>query len=161
MKFIRTASVLALALGTAGVAQAQTTATQTVTYTVNNVNTIGVTGTPAALIVNAGGTGSSAADSSTTYDITTNDTTAKVITAQITTGGAMPTGVTLSVELRAPVEGGASAGEVTLSDASASNVVTGLTQLTSTGNKIIYRLVAGPTATAEAAVTRVITYTIQ
>lgn len=161
----RIALSFALLLGATTTAVAQT-ATQTVTFSVADVKIVAVSGDPASMTVNAGGSGSTVADSSTTYDVTTNATSAAPakITAQITTGGDMPTGVTLSTNLADPdgaSVGAASAGDVVLSSTAAQDVVTSLSNIEATGNTITYTLSADATAAAVAGATRVVTYTIQ
>ena len=155
----------ALLLGAATTAAAQT-ATQTVTFTVNDVKIITLSGDPASMSVNAGGAGSTAGDSSTTYDVTTNATSVAPakITAQITTGGELPSGVTLATRLADPdgAPGAAvSAGDVVLNSTTAQDVVTALSNVQTTGNAITYTLSADVTAAPVSGATRVVTYTIQ
>lgn len=161
----RIALSFALLLGAATTAAAQT-ATQTVTFTVADVKSVAVSADPASMTVTAGGASSTAVDSSTTYDVTTNATSAAAakITAQITTGGDMPSGVTLSTNLADPDaagSGAASAGDVQLVSTSAKDVVTSLSNIEKTGNLIVYTLTADVSAAAVSNATRVITYTIQ
>src|SRR5882672_4488457 len=89
-----------LALGIAGAAQAQT-ATQTVTFQVDAINQVSVSGSPSLIIntASAGGAPTSATSAGHAWAVTTNQTGAK-ITASI--GSAMPTGLTLSTNLSAP-----------------------------------------------------------
>jgi hypothetical protein len=160
----RIALSFALLLGAAATAAAQ--ATQQVTFTVADVKTVAVSGNPASMMVNAGGAGSTVMDSSTTYDVTTNATSAlpAKITAQITTGGDMPTGVTLSTNLADPdgaSTGAASAGDVALVSTAAKDVVTSLSNIQATGNMITYTLTADVSAAAVSGATRIVTYTIQ
>lgn len=163
MKHVRMLVVAALTAGFAQAAVAQSsTATQTVTFSVTDVNTIAVSGDPGALSVGAGGT--AATDNSTTYDVTTNSTAAKKITGYI--DSAMPTGTTLSVNLADPDGTGAatSAGTVALtatSAATAQDLVTGITQLSATGKTITYTLAADVTASAASNLSRTVTFTIQ
>lgn len=163
MKLIRTLSVAALVLGAAGAASAQsTTATQTVTISVTDLSTITVSADPAPLSAAAGGT--DATDATTTYAVTTNSTTAKKITGYISS--AMPTGTTLSVNLADPDGAGsaASAGAVVLSattSGTAQDLVTGITQLSTTGKQVSYVLHAGVTAAAASNLSRTVTFTIQ
>ncbi len=108
---MKTAIALMMALlvlaGTAAVAG--NTAQQTVTYEVQAINEISVSGNPAALIVSAATAGSqptAATDTTTSYAITTNQSNRK-ITGAINT--AMPANTTLSITLAAPT-GATSAG---------------------------------------------------
>src|SRR3954468_9576467 len=76
------------------------TATQTVTFQVDAINLVGVTGTP-SLVINtatAGSAPSSATSSGNTWAVTTNQTGAK-ITASIASN--MPAGLTLSCTMGA------------------------------------------------------------
>lgn len=135
---------MALVLGVYGVAHAASTATQSVSFEVAAINEISVSGNPGTLTISAATPGSDptpATDSSTTYAITTNGT-GKVITARI--DAAMPTGLTLTVNLGAPSVG-SSAGDVTLSTTAAS-VVTGIGPVADSSSTITYTL----SATAEA-----------
>jgi hypothetical protein len=161
MKLIRTFAVAALALGFSGIASAQTT-TQTVTISVTDVNTVAVSADPAALSAAAGG--ADATDATTTYGVTTNSTTAKKITGYI--NSAMPTGVSLSVNLADPDGAGAAAssGAVLLTattSGAAQDLVTGITQLSATGKQVSYVLHADVTAAAASNLTRTVTFTIQ
>src|ERR1043165_5325264 len=125
----------ALALFT-GVAQAQT-ATQTVTFQVDAINQVAVSGTPSLHITAAvaGGAPTTVTSSGNTWAVTTNQTGAK-ITASI--GSAMPTGVTLSANLGNP-SGATSAGLQALGT-TAVDVVTGITKLNQSGMTLTYQL---------------------
>ena len=94
----------------------------------------------------------------TVDNITTNETSKK-ITGQITTGGEMPSGVTLEVRLAAP-KGGASAGYVPLDSSSASDLVTTISTGAGWSKAITYRLSATVDAGAVALDTRVVTLTL-
>jgi len=148
---------MALVLGVYGVAHAANEATQSVSFEVQAINEISVSGNPEILTISAATPGSDptpATDSSTTYAITTNGT-GKVITARI--DAAMPTGLTLTVNLEAPSVGD-SADDVTLSTTAAS-VVTGIGPVAESSLTITYTL----SATAEAEVgsgSRTVTFTL-
>lgn len=163
MKLRHFGLTLALVFGAAGTAMGQ--ATQTVTFDVVDIKTVSVSGDPGSMSVNAGGAGATAGDSSTTYDVTTNATSVAPvkITAQITTGGDLPTGVTLSTRLEDPDGAGAavSAGDVVLSSTAAQDVVTAISNLQTTAKAITYLLTADVTASPVTGATRVVTYTIQ
>lgn len=137
-------------------AKAQTTATQSVSYQVDAINQIAVTGTP-SLVINTAVAGSgptSATSTGSTWAVTTNQTGAK-ITASINSN--MTAGLTLSATLGAPT-GATSAGVKSLSTVSV-DMVTGITKLAESGLTISYQL----DATAAAGVTsgtRTVTYTI-
>ncbi|HEU4643502.1 MAG TPA: hypothetical protein VFS44_13680 [Gemmatimonadaceae bacterium] len=164
MKLIRFLPAVALTALITGTASAQsTTAQATVTYSVTDTKSIAVSGDPGAMSVSAGGSGATATENTTTYDVTTNAAPASPakITAQL--GSAMPTGVTLSVDLADPDGAGAatSAGSVALSDAAATDVVTNISNLDAPGNTITYSLAATAAASAASNNTVVVTYTIQ
>lgn len=150
-----TAITAALAVATSP-ADAQT-ATQTVQFQVNAVNQIAVTGNPAPLAISTAIAGSgltSATSAGTSYAITTNEANQK-ITASI--NQAMPAGVTLEVQLQAPV-GAVSTGSMQLGTSSA-DLVTGISTTSASALPVTYRLNAstqvqlGPTA-------RTVTFTI-
>ncbi len=137
---------------------ASTTATATVTWTVASIDAISVSGNPGTLTVNsatAGSAPSSAADSTTTYSVTTNNTARKVTGA---VGVAMPTGVTLSVNLAAPT-GGTSIGSVGLTT-TAQSLVTGIANLAQSALGITYTLAATVSAAQASAQTATVTYTV-
>jgi len=157
-KILLILAVFGLILGFSGLAMASNIATQTVTYEVQAINEISVSGNPAALIVNAAVAGSAptaVSNSSTTYAITTNQTTRK-ITGAINT--AMPSGLTLTVTLAAPT-GGSSAGAVTLT-AVAADLVTGISTLNESGSIITYNLSATSAAGVVTSDTRTVTLTL-
>ena len=152
----RFAAVAALVIAAAPVAHAQT-ATQTVTFAVNAVNQIAVTGTPSLTITTAvaGSAPTSVTDATASWAVTTNQTGAK-ITASIPT--AMPAGLTLSANLAAPT-GGTSAGFTALG-VTAVDVVTGITKLAQGSLALSYKLDATAAAGVVTSATRVVTYTI-
>lgn len=124
----------------ASVAGADTTANQTVSISVIDINSLSVSGNPGLLIVNTATAGlppDVSTNATTTYNITTNST-GKKITAQIDTN--MPNFVTLSVALVAPA-GATSAGTVALST-TAADVVTNVTKTIGSGLAITYTLTA-------------------
>jgi hypothetical protein len=115
-------------------------ADQTVTFSVSAINEISVSGNPGALVVssaNAGAQPNEVSDSSTSYLISTNGTNMK-ITGAIDT--AMPSGVTLKLNLAAPT-GGYSAGDVSMGVNSV-DLVSGATKVAETGKTITYKLSA-------------------
>ena len=153
----RRAAVLALvAVAVVPVAHAQT-ATQTVTFAVNAINQIGFTGTPSLTITTAvaGSAPTSVTDATSSWAVTTNQTGAK-ITASIPT--AMPTGLTLSVNLGAPAAG-ASAGYLALGTTGV-DLVTAITKLAQGSLAVSYKLDATAAAGVVTSATRVVTYTI-
>jgi hypothetical protein len=164
MKLFRYLPVLALAALITGTAGAQsTTATATVTYSVTASKAISVSGNPASMTVSAGGVGATATDATTTYGVTTNATSASPGKITGILGAALPTGVSLSVDLADPDGAGAatSAGSVALNNSTAADLVTSVSNIDVTGKAITYSLAATASAAAAASQTVVVTYTIQ
>ena len=153
------ATALGVALAMTGFsAVAGPTATQMATYEVQAINEILVSGNPGALTVSTATAGSApdaVSNSATTYAITTNET-GKKITAALNT--AMPSGVTLTVNLAAPT-GGTSTGATTLT-ATAADVVTGITGLNESSLGITYQLSATSAAGVVASASKTVTFTV-
>jgi hypothetical protein len=156
MKSLRLiALTAAFATGSASIAAAQT-ATQTVTFQVNAINQISVTGSPSLTINTAvAGSAPTAATTTVSWAVTTNQSTAKV-TASI--ASAMPSGLTLSANLTAP--SGATSAGLTALTATAADVVTGITKVNAGGLDLFYQLDATTAAGVVASGTRLVTYTI-
>ena len=155
---IKAFSAAALALALTAAAGEGFAQTQTVSFSVDPVNQMSVSGNPGALTISAAVAGSaltSVTDATTTWAITTNQTGTKV-TAAI--DEAMPSGVTLKVNLAAPTLA-TSAGAVTLGTVAA-DVVTGITKLNETGKTITYTLSATSAAGVVASSSRTVTYTV-
>lgn len=154
-RILATMALLTAVTSTAS-AQASSTATQTVTFQVNAINQIAFSGSPSLTISTAtAGSAPTSATANATWAVTTNQTGAK-ITASI--NSAMPSGLTLSVDLTAPT-GGSSAGIQALGT-TAVDVVTGITQLAESGLNLTYTLDAATTAGVVASASRTVTYTI-
>ena len=132
-------------------------ATVTLTFAVGAINQIAFVGSPSLTIstATAGFASTSATDATATWAVTTNQTGAK-ITASIPT--AMPPGLTLSVNLSAPM-GATSAGYKALTT-TATDLVTGVTRLAQSSLGVLYMLDATPAAGVISSATRVVTYTI-
>ena len=132
--------------------------TQTVTYEIQAINEITVSGNPGALVISTATAGSeptAATDATTSYSVTTNGAN-KVITGSIDT--AMPSNTYLRVTLTAPT-GGSSAGQVTLST-TAQNLVTGISTLAEGGLAISYEFAATAAAGIVASATKTVTLTV-
>ena len=114
--------------------------TQTVAYTIPAVYEISVTGAPSLTIVPpaAGDQLAEVTDSTAKYAITTNGSGMK-ITGKL--AAAMPTGITLKINLTAPSVG-ASVGDVTFTAATAVDLVTGITQIAESNLGITYKMSA-------------------
>ena len=142
-------------LGAASVAQAQN-ATQNVTFQVNAINQIEVSGTPSLTISTAtAGSAPTAATASASWAVTTNHSNAKV-TAKLYSD--MPAGLTLTVNMAAP-SGGTSLGATELTSTSV-DVVTGITQKAEAGLSIGYGLSATTAAGVVGSTSRTVTFTI-
>lgn len=149
------AAAVALSVVAVGAAEAQT-ATGTVSYEVQAIDEISVTGTH-VLVVNTATAGSQPTPASSTgsWAVTSNQTNMKV-TAQLS--AAMPTGVTLTTNLTAPT-GGTSAGAVALTTL-AQNVVTGIGAVAESGLGLTYGLSATVAAGKVPATNVTVTYTL-
>ncbi|MCO6441400.1 MAG: hypothetical protein J5I81_10005 [Nitrococcus mobilis] len=137
---------------------AASSATQTATFEVTAINEISVSGNPGTLTINSATAGSApdaASDSSTTYAVTTNETNKKITTAIDT---AMPSGVTLTVDMTAPT-GATSAGAVTL-DTVEVDAVTGISSIDEQALGITYQLSATADAGVVAQTSRTVTFTV-
>jgi hypothetical protein len=153
---LSTIGAAVLMVGLSTVASAQT-ATQTVTFQIDAINQVSVSGSPSLHITAAvaGGAPTTVTSSGNTWAVTTNQTGAK-ITASI--GSAMPAGVTLSANLATPA-GGTSGGLLSLGT-TAVDMVTGITKLNQSGLSLTYQLDATAAAGVISSTTRVVTYTV-
>jgi hypothetical protein len=145
----------------AGPLMAGDSARQTVSYEVNAINDISVSGDPAAMNVSTATAGSEpdeVSDATTTYAITTNAGTGpKKIMASINT--PMPDGVTLKINLAAPT-GATSSGDIDISNAiTAVDVVTAINSIAESGKTITYKLSA-TLAASEVSDSKTVTLTI-
>lgn len=157
MKLSRTAIVSGLLIVAAATSASAQTATQTVTFQVDAINLVGVTGSP-SLVINtatAGSAPTSATATGNTWAVTTNQTGAKITAAL---GVAMPAGLTLSASMGAPA-GATSAGLKALSTV-AVDMVTTITKLAASALTLDYQLDATAAAGVVASTTRVVTFTI-
>lgn len=134
------------------------TATATVTYTIEEIDPISVSGNPAPLVISSATAGSQpsvATDSSTTWAVTSNTTYPTKVTGEL--AQPMPTGVTLSVNLQAPT-GATSLGTVPLSTSPA-DLVTGIGNVAEGSLMITYTLAASVNATQVTGATNTVTFT--
>lgn len=151
------ASVALMISAAAGLAGAQT-ATQTVTFAVSAINQISASGSPSLTVssATAGSEPTAATDATSTWAVTSNQTGSK-ISASIPS--AMPTGLTLSVNMAAPA-GGSSAGLTALTFPAAVDLVTSITKVAQSGLTVTYQLSATAAAGVVGSSTKVVTYTI-
>ena len=153
-RIIRSAAALALMTFVAGTAGAQT---QTVTFAVDAINQIALSGSPSLTIstATAGSQPTSATSTGATWAVTTNTTNAKVTAAL---DSDMPAGLTLKVNVAAPSVG-TSAGAVAL-NAAGVDVVTGVTKVAESGLAVTYTLDATVAVGVVASGSRIVTYTV-
>lgn len=122
------ATILALGAISAN-AQTNDTTTQNLSMEVEAMAVIDVTGDPGALVISAptaGGATPANATDNTTYARYTSvvETGTRAITAGLDV--AAPAGTTLTLEAVPGTDGGAAVGVVTLNDATASDIITGI-----------------------------------
>jgi hypothetical protein len=154
--YIAAFAAAALSVGANAVqAQESNVATQVVSFEVQAINLLSVSGSP-SLVISASSAGSAptSVTAGGTYAITTNESNRK-ITASI--DADMPSGVTLSVLFEGPT--GASVASQSLST-SAADVVTGISALNESGLDLTYTLSATSAAGVVPAGNRTVTYTI-
>lgn len=154
--------VLGASIGMAmnGWARAGGTATQTVTYAVQEVALISVSGVPGHLKVDAARPGSepiSATDAGATYSFTSNaGKDSKKITAALDKD--LPSGVTLEVELASP-DGNASTTKQVLS-ATPVDLVVNIDSVVTTNKTITYSLGATAEAGQVTSDSVIVTFTV-
>ncbi len=157
-KLATSAAAIAIVFALIRLALAANTAQQTVTFQVDAINEISVSGNPGDLVINTATPGSQPTDdtdNSTSWAVTTNGTNKKM------TGGIndnMPANVTLQVNLVAPT-GGSSSGDQSLST-TAADLVTSVTGVAESGLTITYTLSATIAAGVVAQDTRTVTLTL-
>jgi hypothetical protein len=158
MKKILVLAAIVISIGLSSPAFAADNSAQTITYEVQSINEIAVSGNPGALVVNtavAGSQPTAATDATTTYSITTNSSFKK-ITGMLS--AAMPANTALRLTLTAPT-GASSAGQVTLT-ASAQDLVTGISTLAEGGLGISYEFSATLSAGIISSAQRTVTLTV-
>lgn len=129
------------------------TQTQTLDITVSAVDVFTITNPAVTATVGVG----AASFSGGTYAVQTNSSVARVLKGQLTTGGDFPVGLALTVTLA----GTGSTGAVTPLTASATDLVTGITNRDVTGQAITFNTNATVAVPAGALLQRTITYTFQ
>lgn len=158
MRFRNLFLILALG-GFIALPVAAQTATQNVTVVVQEITAISVSA-PVTLTINsvgsAGDNPDEATNSSSSYSITTNGS-GKKITGEI--DASFPTGISLAVNMQAPADAGASAGQVTLGT-TPQDLVSGLTRVTGSDLEISYVASATVEAEPSAGETRTVTFTV-
>ena len=131
---------------------------QTVTFEVQAINELSVSGNPGALIINSANAGFEpieVTDSSTNYGITTNGINKK-ITGEINSN--MPANCALKISMAAPA-GGVSTGHTVLSTI-ASELVTGISGLAESAKTITYSFSATIAAGLISSDSRTVTLTL-
>ena len=133
--------------------------TISVSFTIDPINEINIAGTSLTLRVNAAVAGSqpTQVSQSTTYSISTNCVAnTKKLTAAI--NSAMPSGLTLSINVTAPT-GAASTGTTAVTNVAA-NVVTGIDAVAATDLSITFYLNATAAAGVVGAASKTLTLTL-
>jgi len=139
MKLLTALMVVCVILGLTGGAIAGNSATTTIVVRVLEINELSMDGS-ISLIIDSAVAGQKPDDAvdTATYNITTNGSN-KRITGRINT--VMPDGVTLSVNVAAPINSGSSKGFVELTSTDA-DLVTGITRVAESGLDMTFRLSA-------------------
>lgn len=154
----RIAAVAVIVAGVVATEANAQTATQVVTFEVQAINQIAVTGTPSLTISAAvAGVAPTSVSAAASYAITTNESNRK-ITAVL--DADMPSGVTLSIDMAAPALNGSGQGVKPLSTG-AQDLVTGISALNESGLAIEYTLSATSAAGVVASDTRTVTFTVE
>ncbi len=133
-------------------------ATQTITFSIDPITEISVSGDPTPLsasLASAGSDPSDVTEESTFYSLTTNGCSEKVV---VCINAPMPTGTGLCVTVTAP-NGATSVGCIDL-DGSNQNVVTGITQVSQSNLQISYILQTTAAAGIITSTTRTVTFTL-
>ncbi len=135
-----------------------TTATATITYSVESIDTIAISGNPGPLVVNtatAGSDPSTAIDNSTTFAVTTNNDSRNITCA---VSSSMPTGVSLGINMDAPT-GATSMGYIDMTTTPVI-VVSGISNVAQASLGISYILEATVNAAQVSSATNIVTFTI-
>lgn len=137
---------------------ASNVATQTVTFSINPISEIGVSGDPSPFIATTAVAGSDPADvvdTSTFYAVTTNGSSERVL---VSINASMPTGTMLCIMAQAPT-GAVSVGSVDLSTNN-QNLVTGITQVAQSNLQVSYTFETTAAAGVLPDTTRIVTFTL-
>lgn len=137
--------------------EATSIVTQTITFSVNAIAEIGVSGNPPpfdAVCATAGSSPCDIEDMSTFYAVTVNGSSFRLM-ASINT--PMPTGTLLYLDA-APPNGATSTGEVVL-DVSDQDLVTGISQVAQSNLALCYTFQSTPAAGVIPSTTRIVTLT--
>lgn len=150
--------IAALGFFRAGLVSGGNVSSHVVVFDFQEINEIGFTGNPNLSISSAipGQQPSDVTDASSICAITTNGT-GKRLTASI--DAPMPADTSLKVNVEAPSGSGASQGYVTLTT-TASNVVTGISQVADSACTVTYKLSATVAAGVRSSDTRTVTFTL-
>ena len=156
--FIACLALLVLVSDT-GLSQANI-ATQSLSFTVNAVQKISLSGTPNPLVISDGTPGTNAlataTDNNTRYSIVHNGTASKRITAVLDV--ALPAGTELRAALA--TTSGTSAGSVVVPAGTAVNLVTGIPRGADANQPIVYTFSANASVGEMGPTTRTVTLTL-
>lgn len=137
---------------------ASNVATQTVTFSIDPITEISISGDPAPLTTTTATAGNDpidVTDTSTSYAVTTNGSSEKVT---VSIDSPMPTGTMLCIMATAPV-GATSVGSVDLSTSN-QNLVTGITQVAQANLQVSYTFEATAAAGVLSSTSRIVTFTL-
>jgi hypothetical protein len=149
-------TLTAIALFSTPVFAQGATTQQTVSFEVQAINEIKLSGSPSLTISTAtAGNAPDAVTASASYAITSNEVNRKIT---VSLDEAMPSDVTLKINMDAPTNA-TSAGDVSLTT-SAQNAVTGISTLNASGLGITYKLEATSAAGVVSSTSRTVTFTI-
>lgn len=134
------------------------TTTQSITFSIEPIAEIGVSGDPPALVAQSAQPGSNPSDvenMSTFYAVTTNGSSEKV---SVSLDSPMPTGTNLFLKLDAP-QGATCLGDVCL-DTTCQSAVCGISQVAQSNLQICYLFQASISAGKLPPTTRIVTFTL-
>jgi hypothetical protein len=133
-------------------------ATQTITFSVDPISEISLSGDPPPLVATqatAGNNPAEVVDGSTFYAVTSNGFSEKLMCCL---NASMPTGTTLCVTVAAP-EGATSFPDMDM-DVSNQNIVTGISQVAQSNLQITYIFEATASAGVVSSTSRIVTFTL-
>lgn len=157
MKVCTLITIFAGILG-AGSLLGSNVATQTITFSIEPISEISVSGDPPSFVAQQATPGQDpddVVDNSTFYAVTTNGSAEKVVACL---NAAMPTGTSLCLMAIAPT-GAVSSGMVDL-DTSNQNIVTGITQVAESNLQLGYGFETTVSAGTFSTTTRIVTFTL-
>ncbi len=138
------------------------TAQSTITYSVSSIDSLAISGNPAAFNFNLATAGSqplSISDSSTTLSLTTNSAAGRTLSCQL--ASSLPSHASLTVNVATGSSGGTSLGAIDVSDAASHNLVTGIKQAFANNMTVTYNFSVTVQTPITATTNDVLTFTLQ